>query len=143
MATTFTPYASLIGVVLIGFSAIILMLFLGRIAGVTGILAGMLLPGSPADWLWRAAFIAGMIAAPTIATMANIPTQPIQVPVEAPAIAVGCAIVGVGVTLGAGCTSGHGVCGLARLSARSLTATLIFMATTAITVYVIRHIVGG
>ena len=143
MTTSFTPYASLLGGVMIGLAATLLMLFLGRVAGVTGILAGTLLLSGRGDWLWRAAFLAGMISAPILAVATAIPIQPIEVPVETFALAVGGAIVGCGVTLGSGCTSGHGVCGLARFSLRSLIATLVFMVTTGITVYFVRHVWGG
>jgi len=143
MATTFTPYLSLLGGIMIGISATLLMLLLGRIAGITGIVSGALLPSAPADWSWRASFIVGMVAAPALAAFANIPTQPIEVPIETLALIVGGVVVGFGVTLGGGCTSGHGVCGLARFSMRSLVATLVFMIATGVTVYVTRHIVGG
>ena len=143
MSTAFTPYLSLLGGILIGLSATLMMLSLGRIAGVTGIVAGAIWPSRISDWSWRAAFLAGMIAAPTLAAFANVPVQPIQVPIGALALIIGGVIVGCGVTLGAGCTSGHGVCGLARFSIRSLVATLVFMLTTGITVYTIRHVIGG
>ncbi len=143
MATEFTPIASTIGGILIGLSAVILMLFLGRIAGATGILAGALWPTSLHDWLWRIAFLLGMVAAPSAALIAGIPIQPIEVPIGLEQLAIGGIIVGCGVTLGAGCTSGHGVCGLSRFSIRSLVATLTFMVTTAITVFLIRHVMGG
>lgn len=143
MTTEFTPFASAVGGVLIGLSAVILMLFLGRIAGATGILAGALWPASLHDWFWRIAFLLGMVAAPSAALIAGIPTQPIEVPVGLEQLAIGGIIVGCGVTLGSGCTSGHGVCGLSRFSIRSLVATVTFMITTAITVFLIRHVVGG
>jgi len=143
METTFTPLASTGGGVLIGVAAVILMLFLGRIAGATGILAGVLLPTKLDDWVWRAAFLVGAIAAPLMAAMLSVPVQAIEVPVSTVALVVGGLIVGCGVTLGSGCTSGHGVCGLSRLSARSLVATLVFMAATAATVFVVRHVMGG
>ena len=143
MATEFTPIASTIGGVLIGLSAVILMLFLGRIAGATGILAGTLWPTGLHDWLWRIAFLLGMVAAPSAALIAGIPIQPIEVPIGLEQLAIGGIIVGCGVTLGAGCTSGHGVCGLSRFSIRSLVATLTFMVSTAITVFLIRHVIGG
>jgi len=143
MTTSFTPYASLLGGVMIGLAATLLMIFLGRVAGVTGILAGALLPSGHGDWLWRVAFLAGMISAPILAFATAIPVQPIEIPAETFALAVGGMIVGCGVTLGSGCTSGHGVCGLARFSLRSLIATLVFMVTTGMTVYFVRHVWGG
>jgi len=141
--TEFTPFASLFGGVLIGLSAVLLMLVLGRIMGATGILTGFVNPASAADWNWRAAMLAGMVAAPLayFAVTGGMPT--IDVPVSTPLMLLGGFIVGIGVTFGSGCTSGHGVCGMARLSGRSITATLTFMAATAVTVFVIRHVLGG
>ena len=141
--TEFTPFASLFGGVLIGLSAVFLMLALGRVMGATGILTGFVNPASGADWRWRAAVLAGMVTAPLayFAVMGGMPT--IQVPVSTPLMLLGGFIVGIGVTLGSGCTSGHGVCGMARLSGRSITATLTFMVATAATVFVIRHVLGG
>jgi len=141
MITEFTPYLSLGGGALIGISAILLMAFHGRIAGMTGILAGILPPFS-SDWAWRAAFIAGAIFAPTIFVMAG-GTIPFAVPPSTTLLVIGGLIVGVGVYFGSGCTSGHGVCGMARLSPRSITATIVFMIATFITVYVIRHVIGA
>lgn len=143
MATTFTPMASLAGGMLIGTAAVLLMLFLGRIAGATGILAGIFFPANRDDWSWRAAMVAGMLAAPAAFFALTSQAPQIDVPVSALSLAVGGVIVGIGVTLGSGCTSGHGVCGLARLSVRSLVAVLTFMAATGITVYVARHVLGG
>lgn len=140
--TEFTPLLSLLGGTLIGLSAVLLMAFHGRIAGMTGILTGLLPPVSP-DWAWRAAFIAGAIAAPAL--VLSLPGQTIgfDSAVPPPWLAISGLIVGVGVYFGSGCTSGHGVCGLARLSPRSIAATAIFMVTTAATVYVTRHVLGG
>ncbi len=143
MSTTFTPLASAGGGVLIGISAVLLMLFLGRIAGATGILAGVIFPKNTDDWSWRAAMVAGMIAAPTVMLALTSQVPALTVPVSTTSLVVGGLIVGIGVTLGSGCTSGHGVCGLARLSPRSFAAVLTFMATTALTVYVTRHVIGG
>ena len=140
MATEFTPIASLAGGILIGTAAVLLMLFHGRIAGATGIVTGLI---TSQDKDWRGAMLVGMVAAPALIMVATGAMPEIQVPVSALALAVGGFLVGVGVTFGSGCTSGHGVCGLARLSARSLVATVTFMATTGVTVYVIRHVVGG
>lgn len=143
METTFTPFASLFGGVLIGAATVLLMVLHGRIAGATGILAGALLPSNMADWFWRLAMIAGMVTAPALMLFTTSTMPEIQVPVSTPALAIGGLIVGVGVTLGSGCTSGHGICGMARLSPRSIAATLTFMVVTFATVYVIRHIIGG
>ncbi len=141
MMTDFTPIASLFGGVLIGLSAVILMVFNGRIAGMTAMLGGVLEPKSP-DSPWRLAFLAGAIASPLVATLLGARFD-FASPTTGVALAVGGVIVGVGVTYGSGCTSGHGVCGLARLSPRSLVATLTFMATTFATVTLIRHGFGG
>jgi len=141
--TEFTPFVSLAGGALIGLSAVLLMLMLGRIMGATGILAGFLSPSAGGDWVWRAAVLAGMALAP-LAHLAATGTMPeIEVPVSTSMMLAGGFIVGIGVTLGAGCTSGHGVCGLARLSKRSIAATLTFMATTAATVFIVRHVIGA
>ena len=143
METTFTPLVSLGGGVLIGIAAVLLMLLHGRIAGATGILAGVLLPQGQADWSWRAAMVAGMVAAPVLLTLATGAAVELQVPGSMAALVVGGLIVGAGASLGGGCTSGHGVCGLARFSVRSLVATLTFMAATGATVFIIRHVIGG
>jgi len=143
METAFTPMVSLAGGILIGMAAIGLMLMHGRIAGATGILAGALLPSGWADWSWRAAMIAGMVTAPTLTFLATGAMPTLEVPVSTFSLVIGGLIVGVGVTLGSGCTSGHGVCGIARLSPRSLAATLTFMAATFATVFIVRHILGG
>ncbi len=143
IATTFTPWASLGGGILIGLAATLLMLALGRIMGATGILAGLVLPASGRDFAWRAAVLAGMVCGP-IAFLALTGAMPeVQVTVPLPLLMASGLIVGVGVTYGGGCPSGHGVCGIARLSVRSVVATLTFMATAAATVLVLRHVIGG
>lgn len=143
METEFTPIASLSGGVLIGLAAVLLMWLRGRIFGATGVLAGVLLPASQYDWTWRALLLAGMVCGPWVYFMLSGTPVPIEVPVSTAMLAVGGVIVGIGVTLGSGCTSGHGVCGMARLSPRSFVATGTFMLTTAITVYLVRHVFGG
>jgi uncharacterized membrane protein YedE/YeeE len=143
VATSFTPLASLAGGAMIGLSAVLLMLLSGRIFGATGILTGAILPSSGGEFAWRAALLAGMVAAPTVYLGLTGTLPEIDVAVPLPLLAAGGLLVGIGVTLASGCTSGHGVCGLARLSRRSLVATLTFMATTALTVFVVRHVVGG
>ena len=143
METDFTPWASLAGGVLIGLAATALMLVSGRIMGATGILAGLLAPASRAEFGWRAALLAGMVAGP-VAVLAITGAMPaVEVPVSTAMLIGGGLIVGVGVTLGGGCTSGHGVCGMARLSPRSVVATITFMLTTFATVYVLRHLIGA
>lgn len=115
----------------------------GRIAGITGILGGFLPGSGESDRGWRIAFIAGMIAAPITAMAATGSMPQISVPVSTLALVAGGFLVGIGATFGSGCTSGHGVCGLSRLSARSIAATLTFMATGAVTVFLVRHVLGG
>lgn len=142
MTTEFTPVASLVGGSLIGLAAVLLMFSLGRIMGATGLLAGAIFPHSMQDWGWRVAVLLGMFSGPWLFRLITGAAPVIDVPVTSPMLVLGGLIVGVGVTLGSGCTSGHGVCGLARLSQRSLVAVLAFMFSTAITVFVVRHILG-
>lgn len=139
--TEFTPLLSLLGGALIGVAAVALMALHGRIAGMTGILGGLLpLAG---DWGWRAAFLLGAIVAPAL----MIGPGGVAIPFESPApmvwVVISGLLVGVGVVYGGGCTSGHGICGNARLSPRSLVATVIFMLASFATVFVIRHLIGG
>lgn len=141
MVTTFTPYASLFGGILIGLAAFILMAFNGRIAGMTAMLGGLLEPKHP-DAPWRLAFLAGAIAAPLFATLLGAEFS-FASPTTGIALVLGGVIVGIGVAYASGCTSGHGVCGIARLSPRSIVATATFMATTFATVTLIRHGLGG
>jgi uncharacterized membrane protein YedE/YeeE len=139
--TDFTPIQSLVGGVLIGLSAVLLMALHGRIAGMTGILTGVI-PPVASDWAWRAAFLAGAVVAPVIYLAAG-GTIPFDVPVSTRALVFGGLLVGIGVHFGNGCPSGHGICGLARLSPRSLAAVLTFMLAAFITVFVVRHVIGG
>lgn len=141
--TAFTPLQSLGGGVLIGLASVLLMLVAGRIMGATGILAGVFAPASVHDLSWRVALLLGMVTGPAVYWLATGGMPEITVPVSLPMLLIGGFIVGVGVTYGSGCTSGHGVCGMARLSPRSIAATLTFMATTAVTVFVVRHVIGG
>jgi len=143
METTFTPIASTIGGLLIGSASVLLMLTLGRIMGATGILAGLFTPASRDDFLWRAAMLAGMMTGPLVYLVLTGSLPAVEIPVSTPVLLIGGFIVGIGVTFGSGCTSGHGICGMARLSPRSIAATLTFMAATAVTVYVMRHVIGG
>ena len=134
---------ALIGGALIGASAVMLMALLGRIAGVSGIVAGLLPPAAARDWAWRIAFIAGLICGPLV-VMAFSGASPIGPPaVSMPMLLVAGLAVGAGTALGGGCTSGHGVCGMSRLSTRSIVATMVFMTTAALTVAVVRHGMGG
>ncbi|MER8575699.1 YeeE/YedE family protein [Mesorhizobium sp. M1338] len=139
--TDFTPFQSLLGGALIGLSAALLMAFHGRIAGMTGILTGIIPPLS-SEWRWRAAFLVGAVAAP-LAYQAVGGHIAFSVPVPTLALIVGGLLVGIGVHFGAGCPSGHGICGMARLSPRSFAAVATFMITAFATVFIVRHVVGG
>ena len=143
METLFTPFASFGGGLLIGTGAVMLMLGLGRIFGATGILSGIFFFKTRDEMAWRLAVVAGMILAPVLIFAVTGAMPALTVPVSPAMIVLGGVIVGLGTSLGSGCTSGHGVCGLSRLSVRSMVAVPTFMATAAITVFVIRHVIGG
>lgn len=143
METIFTPFASFGGGLLIGLGAVLLMLGLGRILGATGIMSGLVFAESKDEVSWRAAMVIGMILAPGLIFLITGSMPELSVPVSPLMIVVGGVIVGLGASLGSGCTSGHGVCGLSRLSVRSLVAVPTFMLTGAITVFVIRHVFGA
>jgi uncharacterized protein len=140
VATAFTPIASLAGGALIGLSAVMLMALTGRIAGVSGIAAGILPPYADRELAGRVAFIAGLIAAPLVVLVVTgkLPAQTIQA--GGAILSIAGFLVGFGSVWGNGCTSGHGVCGLSRLSVRSLVATATFMVTGIVTVFVARHL---
>jgi hypothetical protein len=140
VTTAFTPVASLIGGVLIGLSAVMLMALTGRIAGVSGIAAGLFPPHTDNQFAGRFAFVAGLIAAPVVVLVVTgrLPVQTIQA--SAAILTLAGFLVGFGSVWGNGCTSGHGVCGLSRLSMRSLVATMTFMATGVATVFIARHL---
>lgn len=133
---------SLVGGALIGLSAVALMALLGRIAGVSGILSGLLKPRS-GDISWRALFVGGLIAGGLVMSLVHPEAFTVEIDRSLAAIAVAGLLVGFGARLGSGCVSGHGVCGVSRLSPRSLVATLTFMLSGAITVLAVRHIFGG
>lgn len=136
--THFTPWTSLAGGVLIGIAAAMLVLLNGRIAGVSGI-AGSLFSLRRGDIAWRVAFLLGLLAAPVaFRVFGRVPFPRIDAGFGALLIAG--LLVGIGTSYGSGCTSGHGVCGISRLSPRSLVATLAFMATGMVTVFVARHL---
>ena len=141
--TEFTLWMSLGGGILIGLAATLLMLVQGRIFGATGVLAGLVQPTSRTDFTWRAVLLGGMVSGPLVILALTGAMPTVTVPVSNTMLIVGGLIVGICGTFGSGCTSGHGVCGMARLSPRSLAATLTFMATTGATVYVVRHVIGG
>ena len=137
----FTPASAAAGGALIGLAAAMLLLFSGRIAGISGILGGLLRPKA-GDVSWRLAFVIGLLAAPAAYQLfAALPESRIETG-DALIIVAGL-LVGVGTRYGSGCTSGHGVCGLSRLSVRSLVATLVFMASGFVTVFVVRHLLGA
>ncbi len=138
--TAFTPWQSLAGGVLIGIAAAMFALLNGRIAGISGVLGGLLRP-QRGDIGWRAAFLVGLVGASlAYSVFASLPRP--QIDASYVALVVAGMLVGVGTRYGSGCTSGHGVCGLSRLSPRSLVATLVFMGAGFGTVFVIRHLIG-
>ena len=138
--TAFTPWSALAGGAIIGLAAVLFALFNGRVAGISGIAAGLLRPSLP-DAAWRVAFIAGLVAAPIVyGVFARLPTLTIDA--GYPTLVIAGILVGVGTRYGAGCTSGHGVCGISRLSPRSVVATLVFMATGFATVFAVRHMLA-
>lgn len=141
--TIFTPWSSLFGGILIGLAATFLMLVAGRIMGMTGIFAGLLRPVSQSDFGWRAALVLGMVSGPLVVRAVTGQMPVIEVPSSWPMLLIGGLLVGIGASFGSGCTSGHGVCGIARLSLRSIIATITFMVTTFLTVFVIRHLIGA
>ncbi len=143
METLFTPFTSFSGGLLIGLGAVLLMLGLGRIFGATGVLSGIVFVENREELTWRLALILGMVLAPGLIFLVTGAMPALTVPVSPVMVAVGGVIVGLGGSLGSGCTSGHGVCGLSRLSVRSFVAVPTFMATGAITVFLIRHVFGG
>ena len=137
----FTPVPAAIGGALIGLSAVLLMLLAGRIAGISGIVGECLSPGS--DKGWRLAFLAGLVATPLLAALLGFPAAAPQMPSSLALIVVGGLLVGFGTRTASGCTSGHGICGIARLSSRSLAATAIFMVAAIVVVFVTRHVIGA
>lgn len=146
--TEFTPWLSLLGGVLIGLSAVLLMALLGRIGGIAGITSGAfgaVVPVSraPADRGWRLAFILGLISAPIVVGLLTGQALEQSVSGNLPVMVLAGLLVGLGTALGSGCTSGHGVCGIARLSRRSFVAVAIFMVVAIATVWLVRHGTGG
>ncbi len=142
MVTEFTLLPSLLGGILIGLAAILLLYANGRIAGVSGIFASLITTRFDEAGAWRALFLLGLIGgAAAMALVGAYEPQSVRFPAEGAMTAVAGLIVGVGTALGGGCTSGHGICGIARLSARSIAATAIFMAVAFLVVYTIRHVI--
>ena len=139
--TAFTPWSALAGGVLIGIAVAMLALLNGRIAGISGIVGGLLRPAR-GDMAWRAAFVLGLIGAPLVhALLAAWPRA--RIDASYGVLIVAGLLVGIGSRYGSGCTSGHGVCGLSRLSPRSLVATVVFMSTGFATVFVLRHLLAA
>lgn len=138
----FTPLSAAIGGALIGLSSVLLMLLTGRVAGISGILGGLLNPRS-GEIGWRVAFFAGLILAPLLAGWIGWGMPTPKLPASWTVIVAAGLLVGFGARLGGGCTSGHGICGVARLSVRSIAATAIFMLTAIATVAITRHGLGG
>jgi uncharacterized membrane protein YedE/YeeE len=140
IATAFTPIASLAGGALIGLSAVMLMALTGRIAGVSGIAARLFPPYEDGELAGRLAFIAGLVAAPVLVLVlaGKLPAQTIQA--NGAVLSIAGFLVGFGSVWGSGCTSGHGVCGVSRLSVRSMVATATFMAAGIATVFISRHL---
>jgi uncharacterized membrane protein YedE/YeeE len=137
-----TAFSGLFGGALIGLATAMLMLLTGRIAGISGIFGG-LLPLRSSERGWRLAFIAGLIAAPLLAALGGMSPPNPTMPASLAVIAIGGLLVGFGSRMGSGCTSGHGVCGTARLSTRSIAATAIFMLVAIVVVAIVRHGIGG
>lgn len=139
--THFTPGLSLAGGMTIGVAAALMILGIGRIAGISGVLGGLLQGARGCDAVWRASFVMGLVLAPVLYGMAaDLPD--IRIDASAPVLVLAGLLVGFGSRLGSGCTSGHGVCGLSRRSPRSVVATLSFMTTAVLTVFVLRHLIG-
>lgn len=136
----FTPWSALAGGVLIGIAAAMFALLNGRIAGISGVIGGLLSP-KKGDVAWRAAFVLGLVAAPAAYLLVAALPKP-QIDAGWGALVIAGLLVGIGTRYGSGCTSGHGVCGLSRLSPRSLAATAAFMCAGFVTVFVIRHLIG-
>jgi uncharacterized membrane protein YedE/YeeE len=138
--TAFTPWPATVGGVVLGAAVALLILANGRVAGISGIVGGLLKPRI-GDIGWRLAFVAGLLLSPLVySAFAGRPT--ITIDASYPVLGIAGIIVGIGVRYGGGCTSGHGVCGVSRLSPRSLVATVSFIATGFATVYVLRHLLG-
>lgn len=136
----FTPWHALAGGLLIGLAAALFILFNGKIAGISGILGGLLRPVK-GDVLWRIAFLLGLVISPLVFALFR-PLPDVTIDASNVTLVIAGLLVGLGTRYGAGCTSGHGVCGLSRFSLRSLVATLSFMAAGFLTVYIVRHLIA-
>lgn len=140
MITEFTPYTAAIGGVMIGISAVIILFAVGRIMGISGILGNLLLSPRSAETPWRVLFLLGLVLALPLFWVFGGDSNPSFDHVSKPIIILSGVLVGFGTRLGSGCTSGHGVCGIARFSSRSIVATISFMLVAALTVFVTRHV---
>jgi hypothetical protein len=138
----FTPVLSTIGGILIGLAAIGLLFANGRIAGISGITAGVLRPQKN-NTLWRVLFIAGMLVGALLIRWFHPDAMAIRIDVSNAAVLLGGFLVGIGTRIGNGCTSGHGVCGVGRLAPRSIVASIVFFALAVLTTWLIRHVAGG
>jgi uncharacterized membrane protein YedE/YeeE len=138
----FDPILALLGGALVGLASVLLMMLTGRIAGISGIFGGCLTLAA-SDKVWRFAFIAGLVLAPVASGLLGYPLPKPDMPASWALIVIAGLLVGFGARLGGGCTSGHGVCGSARLSVRSIVATVIFMASAIVVVAIMRHGLGG
>lgn len=135
-------WVALLGGGLLGFSAWLLLAANGRIAGISGIVAALLTPAR-GEWAWRLLYVLGLAGGAALYGYIVHPSTAITVDASWPLVVVGGLIVGIGTRIGGGCTSGHGICGMSRLSIRSVVATLTFMAVAVVTVFVTRHLIGG
>ena len=138
----FTPIPSLLGGIILGVAAALYVLFHGRILGISGIISGLLHPKS-GDRAWRMALILGLLTAPLLAALFFEIRPIVEVEADWLAVVIAGLLVGFGTQYGSGCTSGHGICGLSRLSPRSLVATVSFMTAGFLIVFVLRHVIGG
>jgi uncharacterized protein len=139
MVENFTPLSGLVGGVLIGLAAAMLLLLNGRLSGISGIVGGMMAPKT-SDVGWRAAFIVGLLLGPFIYILVTGGALLLEMQASVPVLVVAGLLVGFGTRLGSGCTSGHGVCGIARLSKRSIVATAVFFVVAMLTVFLTRHV---
>jgi uncharacterized membrane protein YedE/YeeE len=139
---SFTPIPSLLGGIILGVAAALYVLFHGRILGISGIISGLLRPKS-GDRVWRMALILGLLTAPLLAALFFEIRPIVEVEADWLAVVIAGLLVGFGTQYGSGCTSGHGICGLSRLSPRSLVATVSFMTAGFLIVFVLRHVIGG
>lgn len=137
--TEFTPYAGLIGGIFIGAASVLLLWGLGRIAGISGIYAGLLAPVR-GDFAWRAFFIGGIVCGALAWPVLTNKPLPVELQANWPTLLLAGVLVGFGARLGGGCTSGHGVCGIGRLAPRSLVATAVFMGAAMTTTFILRHL---